>query len=268
MDDVQARLEWIEGAAIADFHRAASADARAALGLRCEEIGGAFVSMATRDPSILLNRVVGLGVHAPASAAGVAAITEAYKNGGIGRYFLRVHAEAEPPSLRQWLDDCGLVAYRRWMTFQRGRTAPPDARTDLRIAEIGPEYGEAFGRIVAPAFDLTDAAVAALACLPGRPDWRVFMCFDGDTPAGCGALYAKDGAAWCDWGATAPAFRRRGAQRAVLAARVQAALNLGCDLIATETGEAVEGDPQHSYHNILWAGFQEAGLRDNYVPRD
>lgn len=26
------------------------------------------------------------------------------------------------------------------------------------------------------------------------------------------------------------------------------------------------GDPQHSYHNIQWAGFEEAFLRDNYAP--
>ncbi|MDP7424835.1 MAG: hypothetical protein QF394_05370 [Rhodospirillales bacterium] len=37
-------------------------------------------------------------------------------------------------------------------------------------------------------------------------------------------------------------------------------------MIATETGEAVEGDAQHSYHNIQWAGFEECYLRDNYAP--
>ena len=36
----------------------------------------------------------------------------------------------------------------------------------------------------------------------------------------------------------------------------------------TETGEAVEGDPQHSYHNFERAGFQAAYLRDNFVPVD
>jgi hypothetical protein len=36
--------------------------------------------------------------------------------------------------------------------------------------------------------------------------------------------------------------------------------------IFTETGEAVEGDPQHSYKNILKAGFKESILRQNYSP--
>jgi hypothetical protein len=34
------------------------------------------------------------------------------------------------------------------------------------------------------------------------------------------------------------------------------------------TGEAVPGDPQHSYGNIVKAGFAEAYLRENWVPED
>jgi hypothetical protein len=32
------------------------------------------------------------------------------------------------------------------------------------------------------------------------------------------------------------------------------------------TGEAVPGDDQHSYHNIERAGFEEAYLRENWIP--
>jgi hypothetical protein len=33
----------------------------------------------------------------------------------------------------------------------------------------------------------------------------------------------------------------------------------------TETGEAVDGDPQHSYRNILRAGFEQLDVRENFV---
>lgn len=39
-----------------------------------------------------------------------------------------------------------------------------------------------------------------------------------------------------------------------------------CSLICTMTGEAVPGDPQHSYGNIRKNGFAEAYLRENWVP--
>jgi hypothetical protein len=41
---------------------------------------------------------------------------------------------------------------------------------------------------------------------------------------------------------------------------------LGCRKIFTCTGVSVPGDPQHSYNNILKAGFKEDYIRENYAP--
>ncbi len=38
------------------------------------------------------------------------------------------------------------------------------------------------------------------------------MSFDGDKPAGVGALFVKNGFGWIDYGATSPEFRRQGSQ--------------------------------------------------------
>jgi hypothetical protein len=35
--------------------------------------------------------------------------------------------------------------------------------------------------------------------------------------------------------------------------------------VFAETGEAVPGDPQHSYRNLLRGGFRELTLRQNYL---
>ena len=51
-----------------------------------------------------------------------------------------------------------------------------------------------------------------------------------------------------------------------LAPDTQRALDLGCKKIFTCTGVDVPGDPQHSYKNILRAGFVEEYVRDNYEP--
>ena len=47
--------------------------------------------------------------------------------------------------------------------------------------------------------------------------------------------------------------------------RIRNAVALGCRLLTTVTGEAVDGDPQHSYHNILRTGFHPAYLRENHT---
>ncbi len=92
------------------------------------------------------------------------------------------------------------------------------------------------------------------------------MSFADDKPAGVGALYVKDGLGWTDFGATAPEFRQMGSQSALMSARLQRALDSGCKQIFTCTGVSVPGDPQHSYSNILKAGFSESYVRENYVP--
>ena len=76
----------------------------------------------------------------------------------------------------------------------------------------------------------------------------------------------KDGIGYLDFGATHPDFRRRGGQTGILNTRITAALDAGCTSIVTMTGEAVPGDAQHSYSNIQRAGFEEAYLRENWIP--
>ena len=179
---------------------------------------------------------------------------------------MHLHPEAEPPAVRDWLREAGLEKARGWMKFARGPEAPPAARTDLEVRRVAPGDMPAFARILADAFDLGEDAVAWLETFVNAEGWHLYMSFDGDAPAGTGGLYVRDGIALCDMGATAPTFRRRGSQSALLARRIADAIGMGCRDIITETGEAVEGDPQHSYKNILRAGFREEYVRENYAP--
>ena len=260
--------ESIERAALADLQAAASPELVEALGLQALSRGGALVSVAGGLPAsaIVINRAIGLGLSQPETEDSVAALVAAYRGAGVRRYFVQRHPAARPARLVDWLQAAGLEKVRGWQKFSRGREAAPKTETDLRIEQVGPEQGAAFGRIVCDAFDLGDAAVPWLAGLPGRPGWQVFMSFDGEEPAGTGTVFVEDGLAWFDFGATAPTYRRRGSQSALLARRVQHALDLGCRKLFTCTGEAVPGDPQHSYSNIQRAGFREDYLRENYAP--
>ena len=260
--------ELVERAALQDLHAAADARDVESLGIECIETGTALVSIARELPpsAIVINRVLGLGLAAPATRAEAEAIVAAYRGRGVEQYFVQVHPDAGPRELAGWLRDAGLHADRGWQKFVRDPVAVERPATDLAVREIGREHGDAFAEIVCNGFDLGDAAKPWLAKLPGRDGWHVFMAFAGDDPAGVGALFVRDRVAWTDYGATAPAFRRRGSQGAVLAARLERALALGCRKICTCTGVAVPGDPQHSYRNIRKAGFAEEYVRENYAP--
>jgi GNAT superfamily N-acetyltransferase len=260
-------LDAIERAALEDMHAAAGPALAARLGLAGATEDGAFVSVAGALPpsAVVVNRTIGLGLATPASRAGVERFVGRYRAAGVRRYFVHVHPEARPAELPGWLADLGLEPARGWMRFRRGRSRPPAAATSLTVRSAKAADAEAFAGIECDAFDLGAAAAPWLARLVGRPGWHVFMSFAEAMPAGAGVLFVKDRLGWCDWGATAPAFRGRGSQSALLARRIAHALDLGCRLIGTETGEAVPGDPQHSYRNIERAGFEPTGVRPNWA---
>ena len=265
---MQSLAKEIERAALEDLHEAASPELRASLGIESRTIGAAFVSIASALPTsaIVINRAIGVGITAPETEDTIREIVEAYRAAGVTRYFVQVHPDAQPQQIDGWLLGRGLESARGWQKFSRGREPVPEPKTDLKIREIGPSHGADFAAIVSDAFDLGGQTSPWLAQLPARDRWHIFMTFDGEAPAGAGALYIDGDIAWTDFGATAPAFRRRGSQTALLRHRVQFALDHGCRQIFTCTGEAVPGDPQHSYSNILKAGFKEDYVRLNYAP--
>ena len=79
MTDKHLLSERIERLALADFHAAASKEAGSALGLNSRNIGGALVSCTTNDPSILLNRTLGIATESPARPEHVSEIRQLHQ---------------------------------------------------------------------------------------------------------------------------------------------------------------------------------------------
>jgi GNAT superfamily N-acetyltransferase len=152
------------------------------------------------------------------------------------------------------------------MKFERGPDPAPRAESDLQVREIGEKHVDDFGRIAASAYGMTPEAAALVRGLIDRSGYHLYMTFDGDTPIGTGLLSIDGDRAWFEWAATDPAFRQQGSQRALLARRIEDAVDAGCTRLLTCTGEAVPGQPQHSYHNIEWAGFEPMFVRENWIP--
>lgn len=259
-------FDGTERAALAALHEAASVPLRRTLGLELDEIDGTTVSVAAGIPSVVINRTIGLGVERPATEADVSSIAARYEAAGAGRHLVHVDPAAEPDELGEWLEAAGYAPHRGWAQFaRRAEEPPPRSRSDLEVRRIGAENARDFAVIVAAGFDLTQAANPVLARLVHRPDWHLYMTFDGETPTGAAGLFVHQDHAWCDWAATHPAHRRRGSQHALLCRRIQDAIELGCRWLFTETGESIPGDPQHSYRNIERVGFERFAVRENYA---
>lgn len=87
----------------------------------------------------------------------------------------------------------------------------------------------------------------------GKPGFHHFMAFDGAKPVAVAALAVNEGLGYLGWMSTAEDARRRGAQQALIAARVAKAQALGCDVIVSETLTMLTT----SLANLERVGFRE-----------
>lgn len=148
-----------------------------------------------------------------------------------------------------------------WMKFARGTEPPARVACALEIAPV--TDAAALGALAATAFGLRPEAAAWFARLVGRDGWHVLGAHDDGALVATGSLWVHEGVGWCTWGATSASHRGRGAQAALLGARIALARELGLDGLVTETG-LPEGP---SYRNIRTAGFSEAYLRPFWTRR-
>lgn len=237
-------LERVEAAAAADIATLG--------GGRAAEVGGARCFAHPALPIAELNRAIPVSPDVDLDAIA------AWFDGS----FHVVVVTPDRPALADALAARGYAPARPWMKFERGAEHTTVRETELVVRET--TDAEAFALVAGEGYELPADTRPVFAAMVGAPGWRCFVAWAGDEPAGAGALFVDDVAAWCGIGATRPGFRRRGAQAAVLAARIDAARAAGATVIATETGEQAPDRPSTSYRNILRAGFREAYLRANW----
>jgi GNAT superfamily N-acetyltransferase len=218
----------------------------------CEvaEIGGATCVALRRLESRMFNRVLCLSSTEP--------LEEIADYFGQTRWWV-----SDAHGLGPELEERGFTPDYGWMKFSRG-VAPREARSDLDVRLVGPERSDDFARVVVEGYELPEWTRPLAANVVGRRGWSCYVAYDGDEPAGVGALFVRDDVGWLGFAATRPRHRGRGAQSAILAARIEDARKQGCSTVVTETGQLDEGRPSSSYRNILRAGFREAGVRPNY----
>jgi GNAT superfamily N-acetyltransferase len=241
---VTSELERAEFAAFLDLLRASPDLCNLA------EIGGAICTALPGLDSRMFNRVLNLASTDPLDDISAFYgekpwwVNDSY---GLG-------AELEA---RGYTKDYG------WMKFSRG-TVPREAHSDLHVVLVGPDRAEDFANVVVGGYAMPEWTLPLAANVVGRPGWSCYVAYEGETPAGAGALFVYEQIGWLGLGATLPGFRGRGAQSAILAARIEEARRRGASTVTTETGELAEGRPSSSYRNIIRAGFREAGVRANY----
>ncbi len=266
--ELAAMAEQIEIRAWRDIIAAAPLWLRLSAQLIAEESGGTLLLASRGIQSLLFNRVIGLGEHAPATDEQIGDLMERYWSLGIASYWIHVGPYAQPSRLGRALQAHGLKPYRRsWVKMMRPARRVSLPPSDVLARPAREADAHAIASVLGPAFDLPQHAAELFTQLIDRARWAMYVAELHGEIIGAAGMYLDGDMAYLAFAATREEFRRRGAQRALMQTRINHASDAGYSWIATETGFPLAADePSPSYHNMLWAGFRPIAIRDNYAP--
>lgn len=255
------RLEGAEGQACAMFAEARRRQFPQS-GAEWMKCAGAFVVFDGVDSPV--TQTFGLGIFEPVTPAALDEIENFFWERGAP-----VQHEVSPLAGVPALDLLCSRGYRpievSSVMFQpvRRPEREPHQGIAVRIAETADDV-ETWARTSAQGWasehpELESFLTGFGAILAGREGSYCFLASLDGQPAAAGALSVHDGAALFAGASTLPAFRRRGLQAALLAARMEFAAEGGCDL-AVMVAEAGSG----SQRNAERQGFRIAYTRTKW----
>jgi GNAT superfamily N-acetyltransferase len=225
-------------------------------GAMFERVAGAYAIFAGADSPI--SRTIGLGLNGAVTRAEIEQVEEFYRSRqATAQIDLCPLADA---SLKNLLNERGyqLGEFNHvWVQPLALYAAHGATAAGVSVREAGPSDADAWIRAVSGGFaerdNLTEDDLQVATVFFHEPDTRCFLSLVDGEAAGGGAMFIHEEVAAFFSGSTLLRARGRGAQTALLHARLLAAREAGCELalIKTLPGNA-------SQRNVQRAGFQLA----------
>jgi hypothetical protein len=202
------------------------------------------------------NRVHLCGAEAGMDSGSIGRLIELFASEGVKRFFVWLSPGPDMDVARGWIEQAGLSRIRRtgYPTLWRGRHVPVQFRTDLTVRQVGR------GDIAAAGGQLGETLWPGYVRSAGSEGFFHYIAFDGSRPVAAASLCVFEDIGYLAMASTIEGDRKRGAQQALIAARIERAQQAGCAILVSETLYMLE----HSYRNLQRAGFADAYEKEVY----
>lgn len=271
-NQVRVAIEKVEREAWFDMYAAAPDDYMQSSKLASARLGASIVLADHGTPIAEFNRVLGIGIDEPASEKELEQVIAWLNEHAAPSYALQVAPTAHPEAIGEWIEARGLqLAGNGWAKHYRDASPVEEhpIPTALEVKRAKPHHASDFGNVAQAGFGLPVPIAAWLSALAGRPNWHVYVAYEGQVPVACGAMFVENNWAWLGVDATLADYRGRGAQNALIKQRLADGIAAGVIGFTAETGQPPEGQAElhKSYCNYVRAGFKQAYVRPNYVTK-
>jgi hypothetical protein len=253
------RLIAAERDCMVDWLRAMEALDGNPFGIAIRQFGQATALVCSRIPAEVYNRVIGMTADDRAYVPDILAF---YREHGVNPLFDLSPYAIPPfwvqPNLPPLLARHGLYqgAFHQMLYGVPTLEVPPPPDW-ITIKEAGPADADDFVRV----YEQVWGAGGAIRVLIGQPHFRCYLAFVDGVAAGLGVLHIANRAGSMANGLTAPPFRGRGCQTALLYRRIRDAALAGCDLLVSQCNPGTD-----SQRNQLRTGFRIAGSKSWWLP--
>jgi GNAT superfamily N-acetyltransferase len=206
--------------------------------------------------SFNMNRVYLCGKEAGMDSDSIRRLIDLFTHEGIKRFFVWLSPGPDMDIVRGWLEASGLgrMRWTGYPTLCRSTRSPLSFKTELEVREVGVDD------IAAARDQLGQTLWPEYARTAGKEGFFHYMAFDGSRAVAIAALCVFEDIGYLMAAATAESHRRRGAQQALIASRIEHAERQGCAIQVSETLYMLE----HSYRNLRRAGFEEVYEKEVY----
>lgn len=250
------RLELFEGYGIANSVETLKL-VQPDIGGTVERVAGAYAIFAGQESGI--SRAIGLGMNGAVTAADVEQVEEFYRSRRApAQIDLCPLADA---SLKAQLNEREYRLHEfnnSWFQTLADYEAKVPLPDGVSVREATAADADAWIHAVSRGFaereDMMTAELEVATVFFNEPRTRCFLSLVDGEPAGGGAMFTHEKMAAFFSGSTVPAARGRGAQTALLHARLQAARAAGCDLaiIKTSPGNASQRNVQRAAFHLAY----------------
>lgn len=264
--------ERCEAATMLALESCAAPETVARLGIAATEIAGGVVLAVRDDPSQYWSKVFCLGLDAPITDAVIGEVISFYRGNGNKSAVLQITPAALP---QDWAEICarhGVTGGSFWHKLVRV-AEPMTAESSLRIATVPEPDALSWAQLLMRGFGMPEDLAPMVSNVLGEQGITAFGAYaeDGEL-VGSGTLSVVDVAGGervghFAAGVTLPEFQGRGAQSALIAARMRLAVDAGCGVLVAETGDELPGEHNTSLHNLLRLGFRVLYKRQNWIWR-
>jgi GNAT superfamily N-acetyltransferase len=243
------------------------------LGITGRRFGRGVAISVRDDPSQYWSKAQGFGFDRPVTGELIGEVVEFYRAAETPVANFHLPPSVLPADWDEIRATYGLEPAGTVVKLLRDSSPIEAADSSLRIGRLDPADSDgvrAWVETQMTAFGLPDRdgllrrMFAALCDVPG---FQPYAGWDGDKLVATAGLYVRGELAECVSAATLPEYRGRRAQSALIALRVQDALDAGCRWIATETGKPAEGEQNPSLDNMRRAGFKDLYDRRSWTWR-